>query len=505
MPYVDMKRVTLGFRTRLALVMFLTTACTSAILMATYLHQERRIQAYVTGLTSDLMAISNVTQAHLADTDNRTQTLDAYEKAFQNAGFTSVTVADPNGKILASSDPHRLGKKIAIKRRRLLAHPSPVSITAQFPSVDIDSSVAQTTYSIEFPIVQRNQVIGYAHLGGISDEVGQLLSHLQLIRSFWVLTTMLAGMFVIVFLAFRFTKPINTLVEGAHQVAEGNLSVALPINRSDEIGHLAQTFNQMVERLREHRRLQDRLAEAEKSSLVARFAATVAHEVRNSLNFMNLSIDQIRARNSRGSDPSARELQHSLANMKDEISRLNRLVSDFLVIGRQAPPNLAECDIKTTIEQAVSLVEKQASHQGITIHTDFPPRLPSLHADGGQLKTCFLNILTNSVQAMPRGGQIGVKARTAEEPDGVSHLLLTFADSGPGIPRADRERIFTPYYSTKATGFGLGLAITRKIIEDHGGRIRADENERPGAIIVVDLPRRLQSEPQPAVPVETTA
>jgi signal transduction histidine kinase len=498
-------RFSLGFRTRLALVMFLTTAFTSAVLMATYLHQEERIQAYVTGLTSDLVAIGNVTQAHLPDTDNRKQTLEAYENAFQNAGFTSVTVADPNGEILASTDPHRLGKKINIKRRRLVARQSPVSISALFPSADADSPVNQSTIPVEFPIVQKNKVIGYAHLGGISDEVGQLLRHLQLVRSIWVLSTLLAGMFVVVYLAFRFTKPIGTLVEGAHQVAEGNLYVTLPVQGSDEIGRLAQTFNQMVERLREHRKLQERLVEAEKSSLVARFAATVAHEVRNSLNFINLSIDQIRARNSRGDDAASRELQRSLCNMKDEISRLNRLVNDFLAIGRQAPPQIAACDVKATVAQAVAIVENQARRQGITIKADFAPDLPNLYADASQLKTCFVNILTNSVQAMPRGGRIEAEAKVMEGVSGARWIRLHFRDSGPGIPAEDREKIFAPYYSTKTTGFGLGLAITRKIIEDHGGRIDVAQTGSPGTVMVVDLPLSDRIEPPPAVLVGTTA
>ena len=484
-------RFSLGFRTRLALVMFLTTGATSAILMATYLRQEQRIKGYVTGLTSDLVAISNVTQTHtqtlLPATANRKQILQAYEKAFQKAGFTSVTVVDPSGEVMASTDPHRLGKKIHIKRRRL-DEDRPIHISAQFPSVYMDSNGTQRTFPIQFPIVQTNKVIGYADLAGVSDEVGQALRRIYLVRTIWIISTLLAGMFMIVYLAFRFTKPIGLLVEGAHQVAEGNLDVELPSRGTDEMGRLARTFNQMVERLREHRQLQERLSEAEKASLVARFAATVAHEIRNSLNFINLSIDQIRARQGGGADAASRELARNLSNMKDEVSRLKRLVSDFLVIGRQSPPQLEECNLKTTVEQAVAVVEKQAHQQGILFRLDFAPDLPVLRADAGQLKTCFLNILTNSVQAMPNGGEITVASRAYRRPDGSSHAELLFLDKGPGIRAEDRERIFTPYYSTKATGFGLGLAITRKIIEDHGGHIHVASHDGAGALFVVTLP-----------------
>jgi signal transduction histidine kinase len=288
-------------------------------------------------------------------------------------------------------------------------------------------------------------------------------------------------------------------VAGAEQIAQGNLDVSLPIG-NNEMGRLAETFNRMVERLRENRELQERLNEAEKSSLLGRFAATVAHEVRNSLNFINLSIDQIRAKHAGSDERTARELQRNLRNIKDEISRLNQLVNDFLAAGRQAPPALAPCDLRASVEQAVALVEKQASRQAISITTDLPPDLPTLYADSGQMKTCFLNILTNAVQAMPRGGEIRVTGRRAGAGDAnPGSFQVRFADTGPGIPAEDRERVFAPYFSTKATGFGLGLAITRKIVEDHGGRIYVADSDGPGAVMVIELPLPAASLAPPAV------
>ncbi|HUU15416.1 MAG TPA: ATP-binding protein, partial [Terriglobia bacterium] len=129
-----------------------------------------------------------------------------------------------------------------------------------------------------------------------------------------------------------------------------------------------------------------------------------------------------------------------------------------------------------------------AHDQGITISCALPDDLPVFDADAGQLKTCFVNILTNAIQAMPEGGEIRLAARWVSHESDPGLLELRFADSGPGIPPGDREKIFTPYYSTRATGFGLGFAITRKILEDHGGRIFVGEGEGPGAVIVIELP-----------------
>jgi signal transduction histidine kinase len=284
-------------------------------------------------------------------------------------------------------------------------------------------------------------------------------------------------------------------VQGAQQVAAGNLYVSLPASGSDEMYRLAQTFNQMVERLRENRALQQRLNEAEKLSLLGRFAATVAHEVRNSLNFINLSIDQIRAKHLNGDDRTGGDLQRNLVNIKDEISRLNHLVNDVLAAGRQVPPTLVACDLRAILSEAIRLVDKQARNQNIAIELDLPPDLPVFHLDSAQIKTCFLNILTNAIQAMPLGGQVRIFGVTARVPDGAECLQLHFVDTGPGIPTTERERVFAPFYSTKATGFGLGLAIAKKIIEDHAGRVFVDNGDAPGTDLVVQLPF-----PEPPLP-----
>jgi signal transduction histidine kinase len=255
----------------------------------------------------------------------------------------------------------------------------------------------------------------------------------------------------------------------------------------------------MVERLRENRELEERLNQAERSSLLGRFAASVAHEVRNSLNFINLSIDQVRAKHANGDGALARDLQRNLARIKDEVSRLNRLVNEFMAAGRQSPPKLAPCDLKTTTEQAIALVEKQAKRQGIKIKAEFPSRVPRLQADISQIKTCFVNILTNAIEAMPNGGEVRVRAQSLPENGSYGTFELRFADTGPGIPFAEREKIFTPYFSTKTTGFGLGLAITRKIVEDHGGRIYVTDGQTPGTVIVMELPLPPKSVPDPVL------
>lgn len=478
----------LRFRTRLALVMFLTMACTTVALMITYVRHDRQVKAYTTVLTSDLVQIVNVAQQRIPQNSDRKEALEFYEKALKDAGLSSITVALPSGEVVASSNPAQVGKKIPLKKHRPASKENPIQISAELPDVNIDPSVEQKTYTIEFPIVQGEKVLGYAQIRGEMDAVNQLLRKKYVDTLALILCTMLMGMFSVVYLAFRFTKPVDLLVVGAQQVAQGNLDVSLPEGGGDEIGKLSGTFNQMVERLRQNRELQERLNEAEKLTLLGRFAAVVAHEVRNSLNFINLSIDQIRAKHTDGDARAHTELQRNLQNIKEEIGRLNHLVNDFLSVGRQMPPALAPCDLRETLAEAVLLAEKQGHRQNVTITADLPKDMPVFQLDRGQIKTCFLNILTNAIQAMPQGGKVEITAAPVAGQKGAAFLQLRFADTGPGIPPEDRERVFTPFFSTKTTGFGLGLAITKKIVEDHGGRVFVAEDDAPGTVVVMELP-----------------
>jgi len=484
----------LRLRTRLALVMFITMACTSAILFATYVRQAERMKEYVSGITSDLLKIQEVTRPQPRANADPKQILLAETEALKKAGL-KVDATSPSGDVQASTDPHQFGKKLPIKKQAKVKDTEmPPQFSATFPDIDVDPKSATTTFQVQFPVVYNNKVIGYMVLHGVADQVDDLLRRTYLLRSAWILAAMLAGMFVVVYLAFRFTKPIDALVRAANRVAQGNLDVSLPVSGADEMSRLAETFNHMVARLRENRQLQERLNEAEKTSMLGRFAANVAHEVRNSLNFLNLSVDQIRAKHG-GTDRSARELQRNIANIKDEIARLNSLVNNVLA-GRQAPPALAPCDLRSTLREAVAMVEKQAHAQEIRITTALPDQWPTLQVDATQIKTCFLNILTNAIQAMPLGGEIRISARTISDngsrpgaPNGASGFFeLRVGDTGPGIPAEERERVFSPFFSTKATGFGLGLAITKKIVEDHRGHIYVDAGDGAGTQMVVQLP-----------------
>lgn len=286
----------------------------------------------------------------------------------------------------------------------------------------------------------------------------------------------------------RFTRPVLDLEHAAQRVTGGQLDFDVPVSGPREISTLSTTFNEMLTGLRRNRELEEQLQRAERSAVVGRLASGIAHEIRNPLNFMNLSIDHLQAASAPTDERRRAEFLHITTTIKEEIQRLNRLVSDFLSYGRPARLKPRELDAQVLIEEVGSLVKAQAEQQGVHVriaNANGPNASDTkFQADYEQIKTCFSNLMINAVQAMPHGGKLNVTLY----PDD-SHLRIEFADNGPGIAAENLAQIFEPYYSTKETGIGLGLPLTKKIIEEHGGQITVASELGKGTTFTVTLPR----------------
>jgi signal transduction histidine kinase len=283
----------------------------------------------------------------------------------------------------------------------------------------------------------------------------------------------------------RFTRPVTELSQAAQRVTAGDLSFEVPVSGPEEVSRLSGTFNDMIAGLRRSRDLEEQLQRAERSAVVGRLASGIAHEIRNPLNFINLSIDYLREKFAPQADDPRTEYTRILTTIKDELARLNRLVSDFLSYGRPAKLKLREVDARTLIEEVRTLVATQSEQQSVDINIRQNGNGNAmLQADGELLKTCFSNLMINAVQAMPEGGTLNVTLSPNS-----SMVEVEFADTGPGISSEALEQIFEPYYSTKETGIGLGLPLTKKIIEEHGGQISVKSEPDSGATFTVLLPR----------------
>ncbi|HZF38843.1 MAG TPA: ATP-binding protein [Blastocatellia bacterium] len=283
----------------------------------------------------------------------------------------------------------------------------------------------------------------------------------------------------------RITRPIIELGRVAEKVTEGNLDFGAPVSGPKEMRALSQTFNEMLSGLRSKRNLEELLQRAERSAVVGRLASGIAHEVRNPLNFINLSIDHLRASFAPKEEAPRAQYNHMLTTIKDELARLNRLVSDFLGYGRPAKLKMREIDARSLIEEVRDLVNTHAEQHAVTVNIKQDGAGDSkLQGDAELIKTCFSNLMINAIQAMPSGGELNISLR----PDN-GFLEIKFADTGVGIMPEDLAQIFEPYYSTKETGIGLGLPLTKKIIEEHGGKINVESGLGRGTTFIVTLLR----------------
>jgi signal transduction histidine kinase len=293
-------------------------------------------------------------------------------------------------------------------------------------------------------------------------------------------TTLVTGLFV-----WRFTRPIRDLSVAARQVAHGNFDVRVPTDQRDEMGALATAFNDMTARLGRARELESQLHQVEKAAVVGRLAAAIAHEIRNPLNYINLTLDHLR-HSFAPEDPAKRETFERLADqLKSEVARINRHITDFLKYSRPSALDLQELDLRVQVEDALRVILAQASERGIVTSVNSADDVPRVMADKESLRSAFTNLLINSLEANNgEGGRVDIKL-AAESGD---RARVEISDTGSGIAAEDIAKIFEPYFSPKETGTGLGLAIVKKAIDDHDGSITVSSKQGSGTTFTIILP-----------------
>ena len=308
----------------------------------------------------------------------------------------------------------------------------------------------------------------------------QQLSNIRIISTVGLLAL---ALLIAVSIGWRFTTPIQQLASAARNVAAGNLDFRVPVNRQDEVGQLASTFNEMIAGLKSKRELEERLNQAERSAVIGRLTQAVAHEIRNPLNVINLSIDHASRKYAPEDEARRNQFTRLLSSIKDEIERLKRLVNDLLNYGRPTRLAVETVDISKLMEETLALVRPQADVQGVEVTVETDGASAEVRGDRERLKSFISNLAINALQAMPTGGHLDVHIA---RDDGFVELKI--ADTGVGISQEALGKIFEPYFSTKQTGFGLGLAVTKWIIQEHRGTIDVESQVNEGTTFTVKLP-----------------
>ncbi len=300
----------------------------------------------------------------------------------------------------------------------------------------------------------------------------------------YTLGVLLVSSLITFWLVWRFSRPITDLSDAARRVADGDLSVRVPNgSRHNELGRLTQNFNEMTAELAKKRDLEAQLQQAEKSAVVGRLGSAIAHEIRNPLNYINLTLDHLRSKYAPEEEEKRAKFEKLTSQLKDEVARINSQISDFLNYSRPATANLRSVDAREIVEDSLRIVEAQAAENGIKIGVVEHENVPQIMGDPEFLRSVFNNLFINAVQAMgSEGGRLSVKILPDEE-----FVRFEITDTGNGIPAENLSKIFEPYFSTKETGTGLGLAIVHKIVDIHNGKIEVTSTVGEGTKFTLKL------------------
>jgi signal transduction histidine kinase len=251
----------------------------------------------------------------------------------------------------------------------------------------------------------------------------------------------------------------------------------------------------------ETRRTTEQTIESERLNALTLLAAGVAHEIGNPLNSLTIHLQILDRKLRRLPEEFRNDLQDSLRVAREEITRLDYIVTQFLRAIRPAPLQTATEDINNLVEESLTFLAPELKDRDILVEAELHAGLPPLPLDRHQIKQAFYNIIKNALQAMKSGGILHIRTDGDED-----HVSITFQDTGGGIPAENMSKVFDPYFTTKESGSGLGLLIVRRIVREHGGEIDIVNNQGRGLELTIRLPirnRRLRmlgdaSEPAPA-------
>jgi signal transduction histidine kinase len=278
--------------------------------------------------------------------------------------------------------------------------------------------------------------------------------------------------------ARRVLAPLTAMTERAKAVARGDLAPREVLATPDEIGELATTFEGMVAAIR---RARAELVQAERLATIGKMAAHITHEIRNPLSSIGLNLELLEEEIARS--PEGKESAQLALAIRAEVDRLSRIAEQYLSVARRPRPQLAPERLEDLVEELGAFVTPELDRGQVSLRVQVDHGGPEIQVDEAQLRQALLNLIRNAREAMPRGGEIVIAVRHR---DGAAEI--TVDDTGPGIPEELRASIFDPFFTTKQRGTGLGLAVTREIIEAHAGTIECEAREGAGTRFRITLP-----------------
>ncbi|MDR3764812.1 MAG: ATP-binding protein [Acidobacteriota bacterium] len=454
-----------------------------------------------------------------------------------------VRIINHTGRVAFSSDPGENGTALSLHSTECQechhdgARPDAAKRFRIFQSPAQNGTSAHRVLGVITPILNRPECADaecHAHpasqrvLGVLDTDLSLRQQDAYLAQtSAWLIGLLLLGAAAVGLLTVAaihqiLHRPLQLLREGTGHLADGELGYQIPFTSGDELGALAAAFNSMSRQLQaaqreitgwahtlEHRveqktselqNTQQQMLRVERMIAIGRMAAVVAHEINNPLAGILTYSKLIKRWIQRGisGEEQKQEAIESLDLIASESKRCGELLQNLLSFSRTSPINLSVNDINAVVARTIRLSEHKAEIAGVLLKVDLDRELPPVQCDPAQIEQVMLALMINAIDAMPHGGNLWISSRLL--PDG-EYVELQVRDDGIGIPPELMSRIFDPFTTTKEVGkgVGLGLAVSKGIVERHGGRIDVSSELGVGTTFRIILPRRtVNQEPPPA-------
>lgn len=312
-------------------------------------------------------------------------------------------------------------------------------------------------------IISQPEVEAYAYL--------KVMKVQSLILLAW---SIIATLLISFIMAHYMSQPLKHLIDGTHRIAQGNFSQYYRIRSRNEIDRLFFSFNRMARKLRQAQ-------EMEKLSMIGKAATVIAHELKNSLQLINTFVNILPERH------RDKEFIKEFANtIPKELDSWNNLLKNMMAYSGTSQCLMSDIDVNKVVEEVVSLMSLKMRQMTVAFKVDVYEGIPLIRGNEEKLKQVFLNLLTNALEATPCGGEIAIGTRLRKEPAAgfPGYVEIEVVNTGERIPEDTFSRIFEPFYTTKKSGLGLGLSISKEIIKHHNGVIRVISDQTKTSFIV---------------------
>jgi signal transduction histidine kinase len=447
---------------------------TQAAIVETTQQQVKNLARAIHIGVQELTAVGNTDRDRLQN----------YVRSLNSQGL-EVSIASSQKLIINSSNPQLIGAALVphsedkVVARELKQGADILTI----PGARLGPAARETTVYL-IPIEVEDHLLGYVQVVADFGDSAQplVVNWIHQIAAAFIIFTI--GLVFAYILADRYVKPIHAVADAAQNIAARGLAPVPEANRRDEIGLLTRSFNEMVQQLRRVRDREHELNRLERFTALGQLAGGLAHEIKNPLNFISLALDQLRTRYTRQLAQDSVNFVRQVMLMKDELRRMSELVQSFLHYGKPIEIRPALTDVKQLVDGVLAISESKMKSQGIEVLEDADSVATVLNVDAEKLRTCFMNVVANAVQAMPDGGTMRI---TFSRENG--RLVIRFCDTGAGIDPDAAAHVFEPFFTTKREGIGLGLFLSKTIVEGHGGTIDIGPNPTgPGTSVTFTFP-----------------